>query len=126
MKKMLLLFSLVTILSSCSFTHELEVEIENFSENEIRDIRFYTSDEKEIFTADVLSPGEDISHTLAINNYDADGTYTFEFVQPNGEKITKTGSYMEEEEYLKNVLTFRVVNGGVEVETRVIEREDLQ
>lgn len=124
MKKLISLICLSVLFFSCSFTdHEVEVKIENNSENVVRDIRFYPTNEKESFSADALAPGEGVSKTLAVANYDSDGDYTFEFIQPDGEKVMATGNYLEEN-YIKNTLTFRIVNEGIEVEKKIVKLEE--
>lgn len=121
--KRILSVVVVPLLASCSFptSHELVLVFENFSESSVHDLRFSTTNDKEVFTADALSPGEEFSRSLEVKNYSADGNYTFQFVQVSGDTVTATGNYMEED-YIQNTLTFTIVNEGVEVGKKVVRR----
>lgn len=124
MKQLILLFCLAAVLSSCSSTqHEVVLVFENISDGTVSDVIFSTTDEKGAFTANALAPGEKASHSLAVANFSAGGDYSFKFVRAGGDTTTATGNYLERD-YIKNTLTFRIVNEGVEVEKKVVRREE--
>lgn len=123
MKKIVFLLIVIGCFTGCvPEDHILEIEIQNNSAQDIRDIRVSTADEKATFLADALAPGEEISHTLKVPNKFADGTYNLEFYRNNGKREASTGRYLEEEEgFLKKILVFTILEDSVNVQQKEFE-----
>lgn len=123
MKKILILLIFIKGFTGCvPEDHILEIEIQNNSAEDIKDIRISTADDKTTFLADALAPGEEISHTLKVPNEFSDGTYKLEFYRNNGKREASTGRYLEGEEgFLKKILAFTILEDSVNVQQKEFE-----
>lgn len=94
MKNILLLISSFLLISCSYFKTGVEVEIINTTEKPVKNIKLYTSENKEVLTFATLKSGGKISDFLKMNENKTDGHYILEFTNEKGEiKKTVAGYY---------------------------------
>ena len=94
MKKTVLLSFLFALLSCGNFSSSINIEIANNSKEVIKNIKFATSENKEVLTFEELKPGEKIKEVLAMDKNKQDGHYTLQFTDKNGNiKQINSGYY---------------------------------
>ncbi len=80
MVKFISLFGLVAFLISCSFQgNGIKYTIANETSQQIRNIKFYTSEELEVSTISFIDSHEKSSGFLSMDQNESDGMYILEF-----------------------------------------------
>lgn len=81
---------------SCQFSKEngIDVEITNFSNNSVTDVKFYTTDKKAVIEFEKLAPKESAKEYLNMENINkSDGAYTIELKRKDGVVDISSGGY---------------------------------
>ena len=113
MRNLILLCFLATFISCSKYTSEINFEIQNNSEKSLSNIKFFTSEKKEVLTFGELKSGQAENGTLSMKENKSDGHYILEFTNANGDiKRYSKGYYSNGKPQNGNVL-FEIQNDSV-------------
>lgn len=94
MKYTLLLTVLGMLISCGNVTHSLiNFVINNETTKAIQDLKFYTSEQIDTMTMEMLDSGNTFSGKLTMENNKTDGHYILEFKRENGQPVTLNHGY---------------------------------
>ena len=94
--KKLIVGILILSLNSCHLIgrgNGIKFKIENNSELNIKNVKFYTSEKLVIAEFDKIGPNKTVSDFLTMKNNKSDGEYILEFTRENGIKEQSNGGY---------------------------------
>ena len=104
-------FLLLLIIYSCNFiSNGINVSVINNSDKIIKNVKCYTSQNKEGITFASLKPSEEMDDYLSIKNNKTDGHYILEFTNEKGETIKHTDGYYTNGKPLSNRIIFEIQN----------------
>jgi len=110
MKKILLIY-LLFIVVSCNFLKDgIEIEISNNSKVPLKNLKFSTSENKEVLTFKELKSGEKINEFLSMKDNKTDGSFSLEFTNQKGEIKKLTAGYYSNGKPLDNKIIFMIQN----------------
>jgi len=94
--KKLIVGILILSLNSCHLIgrgNGIKFKIENSSELNIKNVKFYTSEKLVIAEFDKIESNKTVSDFLTMKNNKSDGEYILEFTRENGIKEKSNGGY---------------------------------
>jgi len=110
MKNILVLITTFFLFSCDYFNTGVEVEIVNVSEKSIKNIKLYTSENKEVLTFGELKSGEKITDFLNMEENKIDGHYILEFITEDGEIKKTIAGYYSNGKSLDQKIIFEIEN----------------
>jgi len=101
---------IILILSSCDSNKGkgIKFAIRNNSDQQITNVKFYTSEKLAIAEFDKIEPNESVSDFLTMKNNQSDGGYGLEFTRADGKKEIIGCGYYTNGAPLNNIAKFEI------------------
>jgi hypothetical protein len=108
MKKLIFAFACCSLLACNLLSNKIEVEVINKSEKSIKNLKLYTSENKEMARFDEIAPNQAKSGFISMAENKTDGHYILEFTNEKGENKKAQGGYYSNGTPLNDKIIFEI------------------
>ncbi len=87
----------------------IDVIVKNNSESPIENVKFYTTEKKDVVEFDKINSNQSVRNFLSMEKNESDGGYVLDFIRANGETESGYGGYYTNGGSLNTKITFEVL-----------------
>ncbi|RZK11754.1 MAG: hypothetical protein EOO46_05720 [Flavobacterium sp.] len=118
MKKIIYFLLLFTIYSCNLSTTGVNVSVTNNSDRSIKNVKCYTSEEKDVLTFASVNPSEEKVGYLSMKKNKTDGHYILELTTEKGKSVKHIDSYYSNGKPSSQTIIFEIQNDTVICSTK--------